>query len=102
MSTASINLIMPDGNRFHFSEPVCPRVTTFIPGCSGGLINLNITALAGAVMTGLWALIPAPQSLPVVPAQAFSLSVLLTRVSPHPELVSSRREERFSCTYRPI
>jgi RHS repeat-associated protein len=50
----SINLIMPDGNRYPFTFHACPHFIT-VGGqpypCASGMTNSNIPALAGAVLT---------------------------------------------------
>jgi RHS repeat-associated protein len=50
---ASINLIMPDGNRFQFTYRACPQNIQVgsVYVCPTGMTNLNIPALAGAVLS---------------------------------------------------
>src|SRR6202007_1626576 len=49
---ATINLIMPDGNRFPFAVRLCPQIVgQGVPPCTPGRTNATIPALAGAVMT---------------------------------------------------
>jgi RHS repeat-associated protein len=56
-TTAAINLIMPDGNRFPFALRACPQLPQIIgvivdaPPCTPGITNATIPAFAGAVMT---------------------------------------------------
>lgn len=50
--TPTINLIMPDGNRFPFASRLCPHIVgPDIAPCTPGFTNATVPALAGAVMT---------------------------------------------------